>query len=79
MKLWTDEHFADMFCIKDKDGIIQCDPKKVNASFASFYQELYKSEIDFDKHVCNNFLNKIKLSRLSDDDSVKLDASVTLQ
>ena len=44
MKLRKDEHFADIFCIKDKDGIIQSDPKKVNASLASFYQELYSSE-----------------------------------
>lgn len=79
MKLRTDEHFADIFCIKDKNGIIQCDPKKVNASFASFYQELYNSENNFDKHVCNNFLNNIKLSCLSNDDSAKLDNPVTLQ
>lgn len=25
MKLRMDEHFADIFCIKDKDGIIQCE------------------------------------------------------
>lgn len=79
MKLRTDEHFADIFCIKDKDGIIQCDSKKVNASFASFYQELYNSESNFDKNVCNDFLNNIKLPRLSNDDSAKLDDSITLQ
>uniref|UniRef100_A0A3Q1BIE9 exodeoxyribonuclease III n=1 Tax=Amphiprion ocellaris TaxID=80972 RepID=A0A3Q1BIE9_AMPOC len=39
MKLRTEEHFADIFCIKDKDGTIQSNPKEVNASFASFYQE----------------------------------------
>lgn len=74
-----DEHFADVFCIKDKDGIILSDPKEVNASFASFYQELYSSESNFDKHDCNNFLNNIKLSCLSKNDSAKLDGSVTLQ
>ncbi len=47
MRLQTDEHFADIFCIKDKDGIIQYDPKNVNATFASFYQGLYNSETIF--------------------------------
>lgn len=79
MKLRTDEHFADIFCIKDKDGIIQSDPKTVNASFASFYQELYESENNFDKNDCNNFLNSIELSSLSSDDSAELDGPVTLQ
>uniref|UniRef100_A0A3Q1CUL9 exodeoxyribonuclease III n=1 Tax=Amphiprion ocellaris TaxID=80972 RepID=A0A3Q1CUL9_AMPOC len=41
MKLRTDEHFADIFCIKDKDSTIQSNPKEVNASFASFYQEVH--------------------------------------
>ena len=31
--------------------------KKVKASLASFYQELYSSESHFDKHVCYHFLN----------------------
>ena len=68
MKLQMDEDFAAIFCIKDKDGIIQSDPKKVNASFASFYQELHNSESNFNKHVRNNCLNSTKLSRLSYDD-----------
>ena len=72
MKLWMDEHFAYIFCIKDNNGIIQSDPKKVNASFASFYQELYNSESNFNKYICNNFLDDTKLPRLSNDDSIKL-------
>lgn len=36
-------------------------------------------ESNFNKHVCNNFLNSITLSCLSNDDSVKLDGLVTLQ
>lgn len=79
MKLRTDEHFADIFCIKDKNNTIQCDPKKVNAVFASFYQELYNSENNFDKDVCNNFLKDVKLSHLSNDDAIKLDQPITLQ
>ena len=67
------------FCIKDKDDILQSDPKKVSASFASFYQELNNSESKFNKHVCNHFLDSTKLSRLKIDDSAKLDGPVTLQ
>ena len=79
MKVRTDVHFADIFCIKDKDDILQSDPKKGSASFASFYQELFNSESNFNKHVCNNFLDSTKLFRLNNDDSAKLDGPITLQ
>lgn len=79
MKLQLDEHFADIFCIKDKDGTVQSDPKLVNAAFASFYQELYKSESAANKHVYGEFLNNMKLPCLSNDISVTLDGPITLQ
>lgn len=79
MKLRTDEHFADIFCIKDKEGIIRSDPKEVNASFALFYQELYRSESNFSEHTCNNFLNNIELPHLNNNDAAKLDCPITLQ
>lgn len=79
MKLRSDEHFADIFCIRDKDNIIKSNPKEVNAIFASFYQELYKSEVNFNKQACNRFLNDINLPCLSEDDAVVLDGPITLQ
>lgn len=51
----------------------------MNATFASFYQELYKSESMVSKHAYNEFLNNIKLPRFSNDISITLDGQIKQQ
>ena len=72
MKIRADEHFADIPSIKTQQGEITTDPKRINDAFQSFYSELYRSEITFDKTKYEAFLNELELPCLTEDDSKQL-------
>lgn len=78
LRLRSNEHFSDISTIKYKDGKILNEPSQVNATFRSFYAELYSSEASHNQDACENFLNKILLPKLSEEDSLKLDTPISL-
>lgn len=78
MRPQTNKQFVDISSVKSKDGTVLTDPKSVNATFTSFYEELCSSEIGFDKSACESFLNDIRMEHLSDSKTEELNAPVML-
>ncbi len=59
---------SEISTIKSKDGNVLNGPSQVNATFRRFYAELYSSEASHNQDACDNFLNKILLPKLSEED-----------
>lgn len=78
LRLQSNEHFSDISTIKSKDGNILNEPSQVNATLRSCHAELYRSEVSHNQDACDNFLSKILLPKLSEEDSLKLDTPITL-
>ena len=78
LRLKANEHFADITSIRSEDGHMLTDPSEVNASFRSFYADLYSSEVSHDKDLCNKFLSSIQLPKMTDNGSQSLNAPITL-
>lgn len=78
LRLRSNERFSDISAIRSKVGNILNELSQVNDTFRSFYSELYSSELSRNQDACDNFLNKILLPKLSEEDSLKLDTPITL-
>lgn len=55
------------------------EPKQIHSVFQSFYAELYKSEVVYNKSACNAFLNKLELPCLSEEEAKKLADLISLE
>ncbi len=45
----------------------------------TFYTNLYKAETDFDEPICKQYLDKLKLPRISQMDKESLEAPLSLE
>lgn len=64
--------------IKNESGEVVADPTKINASFHSFYQQLYKSESPGDETQLDAFFQKLDLPCVSPGDNQALNAPLTI-
>ena len=64
--------------IRDESGMVVTDSTKINTSFSSFYQQLYKSESPDDETHMDAFFQKLDIPRVSPNDNQALDAPLTL-
>lgn len=64
--------------IKDDKGNILTKPKDKNARFLEFYSNLYTSKCTVDHAAMNEFLDDCNLSKISSEDSNKLNADMNL-
>lgn len=78
MRIRANDHFADIPMIKSEDGVIKTDPVEVNATFQSFYTNLYESDVTLDRAQCVSWLENLNLPRLTAEDSAVLDKPITL-
>lgn len=65
---------AHIPAIKDADGKIIINSQAINDTFSSFFENLYKSEIDFNKSDCTDFLDKLNLPQITQADQANLEA-----
>lgn len=79
MRLRSCEHFADITTVNSKEGVLISEPKQVNATFRSFYAELYSSGISYDKRTCEKFLNNIRLPKLTAVESEALNSPISVR
>lgn len=79
MKIRSSDQFADILTIKSKDGILVTEPKTINSVFQSFYSELYKSQVVYNKSACDTFLHKLELPCLSEEEAKKLAEPISLK
>ncbi len=77
MKIISNDHFADISCIRSAEGNITTEPKQINRTFSDFYSTLYKSEVQLDRLRCEDFLRQLDLPRLTVEDSFNLDNPIT--
>ena len=64
--------------IRDESGMVVTDSTKINTSFSSFYQQLYKSESPNDETHMDAFFQKLDIPRVSPNDNQALDAPLTV-
>lgn len=79
MKIRAREQFADIRTIRTQQGEMTTDPKRVNDTFRSFYSNLYRSEVSFDKTKYEASLSEVELPRLTEADSEQLAEPITLE
>ena len=78
LRLRSNEHFADIVSVKSTTGVLVTEPKEVNATFRTFYEELYTSEVIHDPEVCDDFLSRLRLPSLSEANAETLDRPISL-
>ena len=64
--------------ITDDSGSVTSDPDKINDAFRSFFSHLYASESLTDESQLINFFEKLDLPKVSPENNLKLDATLTL-
>ena len=65
--------------IRTDQNIITYKPREINEVFKQFYTNLYHSESEKDEIKINNFLSKIQLPTISNEEQMGLNASFTLR
>lgn len=78
LRLRSNERFADIPSIRSLDGLVTTEPKHINNIFCSFYSSLYQSDGQLNECDYENYLRKLNLSRLSEEDASSLDNPLTL-
>lgn len=63
--------------IRDESGMVVTDPNEMNASFKSFYHQLYESEFPDDETQMYAFFQNPDLPSVSPNDSQTLDSPLT--
>ena len=78
LKLKQSEQLASIDCIKNVNGDPCTLPSEINKIFTSFYTNLYSSEAPDGCEDMVEFLDSLNLPSLSDTQSSKLEAPITL-
>lgn len=70
---------AHISAIKTADGKITTNSKVINNTFSSFFESVYKSELDFNDLICGNFLDSLDLPKVSQVDQIDLEAPLQIE
>ncbi len=80
------ESKAYISAIKSSDDQVTTNPVAINEIFnieynifKGFYTNLYKAETDFDEPICQQYLDKLELPRISQMDKESLEAPLSLE
>ncbi len=79
MKIRSNEQFSDISSIKLQTGAITTDPTQTDDTFCSFYSDLHKSDISFDKDKCDKFLSQLNMPHLFEADESNLARPISLE
>lgn len=69
---------AHIPAITAANGKITINPQSINTTFSSFFENLYKSDINFKYTTCNSFLENLDLPHIPQADQDELEAPLTL-
>lgn len=64
--------------IQLENGNHTVDPVEINSSFRIFYESLYQSEYPDDTQLQSEFLNKLDIPTMTDQDKIGLDKPLTV-
>lgn len=78
LKLKQSESRASIDAIRSPTKGMVSDPKEINATFHTFYQDLYKSADNFEPGKCKHFLNNLNLPSLGEQEAADLGRPISL-
>lgn len=77
LQLKAEESSRTINAIQTEASLISYNPTEINDAFKHFYSNLYKSELPSDLTHFDNFLSKIELPKISEEDQKILDLPFT--
>lgn len=80
LRLKQNEKYTNITTIRSRSSqTILTEPKVINKEFCNFYSDLYTSEVKLDRDKCRNFIQKARLSSLSQEEADDMQQLITLE